>query len=418
MPSTFTACTTLAAGTAGFVPGPPIRVSDGAKHKFLCDDGTWAIPEYTTDTHYITKLYVNGTTAAQAHANVVGNGDLYLRLYDDSVKESDVKIIGADGTTVTSSTAGVITIASEKLAFTAGAGITITPTTSGNNTTYTIGHSNVSVTANSQNNTTTSITAETIAIPVLTYDTEGHLKTYNTNSLSLSAFSGASAGGNGAKGLVPAPTQQQFQDGCFLSASGAWVRPSYTTDTHYDTFCFINSDLQPVATANALTNGNVYLRIGDKKGDTYVTNSTVKLVGRVGIGSAQAVCAGATGLTVTSDNTTIYIDAHVFTAYNATTSTAGVHGLVPAPGSSAINGNFFLKWDGSWDSPQDTTYTFTGSSSGTSLASYTDGGYDAGVNPGATAAFACKTATARYNQIRLELDREDVDENNNAQIGY
>ena len=97
-----------------FVPlkGEYIYYSD--LHKVKVGDGVTkvgALPFLAdSDTHSITGMYV-GATNTKANAATT-NGNTYLKLYDDSTKRAEFKIVGSGATKVSSDANGNITISS------------------------------------------------------------------------------------------------------------------------------------------------------------------------------------------------------------------------------------------------------------------------------------------------------------------
>lgn len=112
------------------------------------------------------------------------------------------------------------------------------------------------------------------------------------------------------------------------------------TDTHYTTHLIAGASA--TATANAAaTNGNVYLNLLD--------NTTIRESHNIVGSGATTVVSDASGkITINSSNTT-YADMK-----GATASAAGTHGLVPAP--AAGKQTSFLRGDGTWVVPTNTTY--------------------------------------------------------------
>ena len=124
-----------------------------------------------------------------------------------------------------------------------------------------------------------------------------------------------------------------------LSIDGTDVTLYAPTNTHYTTRLIIGAS--ETATDNAqATNGNVYMNVLD--------NTTVRNTHKI---------IGANGITVESD-----VDGHITitgTTYNimtgATASEAGKAGLVPMPEEG--KNIAFLRGDGTWAVPINTTYT-------------------------------------------------------------
>lgn len=79
--------------------------------------------ESVTNTHYNTHLYAGNQTAATSHATTGTNGNVYLRLYDDTTAREAIKIVGSGATTVTDG-GGTITIASTNTTYNAATSTT------------------------------------------------------------------------------------------------------------------------------------------------------------------------------------------------------------------------------------------------------------------------------------------------------
>lgn len=93
-----------ATATTSWYPGAVIQLTyDGTS--WVRDQGF----NTNSDTHYKTHLYAGNETAGTSHATTGTNGNVYLRLYDDSTAREAIKIVGTGATTVTDG-GGTITI--------------------------------------------------------------------------------------------------------------------------------------------------------------------------------------------------------------------------------------------------------------------------------------------------------------------
>lgn len=135
-------------------------------------------------------------------------------------------------------------------------------------------------------------------------------------------------------------------------AALGYTPPTSDTNTHYSSKNVVGSSTATSNTTSALTNGNVYLNS--------VENGSVTSTHKISGSGATTVTTDASGNIVISstDNNTTYSN---MTA--ATSSAAGKAGLVPAP--SAGSQAKFLRGDGTWQTPTNTTYSnFVKSGSG------------------------------------------------------
>ena len=66
-----------------------------------------------TDTHYTTHLYVTNSSGTAKTTTALTNGNVYLKLYDDTSAGESYKISGSGGATVTTDTSGNIIITSK-----------------------------------------------------------------------------------------------------------------------------------------------------------------------------------------------------------------------------------------------------------------------------------------------------------------
>lgn len=135
-----------------------------------------------------------------------------------------------------------------------------------------------------------------------------------------------------AAGLVPQLPNESTTTK-FLRQDGTWAKPS-DSDTHLTGHFYVGGSS---ATGNAATtNGNTYLILAD--------NSNYD----------RRKISGTAPVSVTS-NASGEIAIAVSSMGAATSSTDGTSGLVPAPGSGKQSS--FLRGDGTWATPTNTTYS-------------------------------------------------------------
>lgn len=115
------------------------------------------------------------------------------------------------------------------------------------------------------------------------------------------------------------------------------------TDTHYTAKNVVSNSASSTANV-AASNGDVHINLVENN----TCRSGIKIVGS---GATQVVSDEWGNITITSDDTnTTYVAMK-----GATASSAGTMGLVPAP--SAQKYTSFLRGDGTWATPTDTTYS-------------------------------------------------------------
>ena len=169
----------------------------------------------------------------------------------------------------------------------------------------------------------------------------------------------ASASAAGSAGLVPAPAAGK--QASFLRGDGTWVVPTNTTYAKADTTTL------GLVMIGYSENGKNYPVELDSSGKMYVnvpwtdTNTTYGVVGANGStglvknGSTVTSASGYTacpivgGIPYYKDTNTTYANMKA-----ATASAAGAAGLVPAP--AAGKQTSFLRGDGTWVVPTNTTY--------------------------------------------------------------
>lgn len=170
---------------------------------------------------------------------------------------------------------------------------------------------------------------------------------------------GATSSAAGSAGLVPAPTAGKQTS--FLRGDGTWVVPTNTT------YAKANTTTLGLVMIGYTENGKNYPVELDSSGKMYVnvpwtdTNTTYGVVGANGStglvknGSTVTSASGYTacpivgGIPYYKDTNTTYANMKA-----ATASAAGAAGLVPAP--AAGKQTSFLRGDGTWVVPTNTTY--------------------------------------------------------------
>lgn len=170
---------------------------------------------------------------------------------------------------------------------------------------------------------------------------------------------GATSSAAGSAGLVPAPAAGK--QASFLRGDGTWVIPTNTT------YAKANTTTLGLVMIGYAENGKNYPVELDSSGKMYVnvpwtdTNTTYGVVGANGStglvknGSTETSASGYTacpivgGIPYYKDTNTTYANMKA-----ATASAAGAAGLVPAP--AAGKQTSFLRGDGTWVVPTNTTY--------------------------------------------------------------
>lgn len=174
-----------------------------------------------------------------------------------------------------------------------------------------------------------------------------------------SNMGGATSSAAGSAGLVPAPTAGKQTS--FLRGDGTWVVPTNTT------YAKANTTTLGLVMIGYTENGKNYPVELDSSGKMYVnvpwtdTNTTYGVVGANGStglvkngstvtnASGYTACPIVSGIPYYKDTNTTYANMKA-----ATASAAGAAGLVPAP--AAGKQASFLRGDGTWVVPTNTTY--------------------------------------------------------------
>lgn len=174
-----------------------------------------------------------------------------------------------------------------------------------------------------------------------------------------SNMGGATSSAAGSAGLVPAPAAGK--QASFLRGDGTWVVPTNTT------YAKANTTTLGLVMIGYSENGKNYPVELDGSGKMYVnvpwtdTNTTYGVVGANGStglvkngstvtsASGYIACPIVSGVPYYKDTNTTYANMKA-----ATASAAGAAGLVPAP--AAGKQTSFLRGDGTWVVPTNTTY--------------------------------------------------------------
>ena len=303
------AATSSTAGKAGLVPAP----AAGKQASFLRGDGTWVVP--------------TNTTYAKANTSTLG---LVMIGYAENGKNYPVELDGSGKMYVN------------------------VPWTD-NNTTYAqatsdnLGLVKIGYSANGKNYPVALDGSGKMYVNVPWTDT-------NTTYSNMGAATSSTAG---KAGLVPAPAAGK--QASFLRGDGTWVVPTNTT------YAKANTSTLGLVMIGYAENGKNYPVELDGSGKMYVnvpwtdTNTTYGVVGANGStglvkngstvtsASGYTACPIVSGVPYYKDTNTTYANMKA-----ATASAAGAAGLVPAP--AAGKQTSFLRGDGTWVVPTNTTY--------------------------------------------------------------
>lgn len=316
----------------------------------LDTDGNAYVNVPWTDTN---SIYTHPATSGNKHIPAGGASGQILRWSSDGTA-----VWGADNnttySTATASTLGLIKIGyavsgkNYPVALDADGKAYVNVPWTDNNTVYT--HP---VTAGNKH-----IPAGGASGQILRWSADGTAVWGSDNNTTYNIFGAASASAAGSNGLVPAPAAGKQTS--FLRGDGTWVVPTNTVYTH-PTYTSKTSGLYKVtvdgtghvsAVTNVTKDDITALGIPAQDTNTVYTHPTTSGNKHIPSGgsSGQILRWSADGTAVWgADNNTTY-----GTFAPATASAAGGTGLVPAP--AAGKNTSFLRGDGTWVVPTNTTY--------------------------------------------------------------
>lgn len=183
---------------------------------------------------------------------------------------------------------------------------------------------------------------------ILRWSKDGEAVWGADNNTTYSDFKAATVDADGGHGLVPAPTKGN--QGKYLRADGTWQTPTNTTY------------------GNASTSSSGLMSAADKKKLDGIATSANNYVHPTTSGNKHIPAGGVSGqiLRWSKDGEAVWGNDKDTTYSNmtgATSDTAGTSGLVPAPEAGATTR--YLRSDGTWQTPPNTTYgTASGSAAG------------------------------------------------------
>ena len=221
---------TFTAATAEYpvlAAGDTMKVIGGKIAKF-CADIVSAVTTLGNDkldkTGDAQNATIGASTASTASYPIPAAGDSFKVILGKIIKFfGDIKAaytnVSVSGKKITFTTAagGTKEITTQDTTYSAGTALSLSGTT--------FNHSNYA-TAGTAGQSTASSGRNTLAVPYVTYNAQGHVTGGGTHTHTISNMAGANANTAGQVGLVPAPAAGK--QGEFLRGDGSWATPANT----------------------------------------------------------------------------------------------------------------------------------------------------------------------------------------------
>ena len=344
------AASASAAGKAGLVPAP----AAGAQAKYLRGDGTWQTPPNTTYSNMGGATSSAAGSAGLVPAPAAGKQASFLRGDGTWVIPTNTTYAKANTTTL-----GLVMIGYAEngknypVELDSSGKMYVNVPWTDTNTTYT----NMGAASASAAGKAGLVPAPAAGAQAKYLRGDGTWQT--PPNTTYSNMGGATSSAAGSAGLVPAPAAGK--QASFLRGDGTWVIPTNTT------YAKANTTTLGLVMIGYAENGKNYPVELDSSGKMYVnvpwtdTNTTYGVVGANGStglvkngstvtnASGYTACPIVGGIPYYKDTNTTYANMKA-----ATASAAGAAGLVPAP--AAGKQTSFLRGDGTWVVPTNTTY--------------------------------------------------------------
>ena len=344
------AASASAPGKAGLVPAP----AAGAQAKYLRGDGTWQTPPNTTYSNMGGATSSAAGSAGLVPAPTAGKQTSFLRGDGTWVVPTNTTYAKANTTTL-----GLVMIGYTEngknypVELDSSGKMYVNVPWTDTNTTYT----NMGAASASAPGKAGLVPAPAAGAQAKYLRGDGTWQT--PPNTTYSNMGGATSSAAGSAGLVPAPTAGKQTS--FLRGDGTWVVPTNTT------YAKANTTTLGLVMIGYTENGKNYPVELDSSGKMYVnvpwtdTNTTYGVVGANGStglvkngstvtnASGYTACPIVGGIPYYKDTNTTYANMKA-----ATASAAGAAGLVPAP--AAGKQSSFLRGDGTWVVPTNTTY--------------------------------------------------------------